>query len=185
MGVVVSRLKGSTSILHKFHEAHIIMIPNKTIMCRWSFDVDDVTCALRVLAGNLSVEGGDWWSLHACKLVLLCGELLSCFFVVRWACLEVVLCARAPVVRQCLPLRFCRCPHCLAMRVPWPPLWRVAMGAVVLWWMCRCFLIAWLLGVLGWKVLCHKVLGLAVEVSSFAGWLGVVLCCRLFGGPRS
>ena len=133
MGVVVSRLNGSTSTLHKVHAAHIIMIPNKTIMCRWSFDVDDVTCALRILVGNLSVEGGDWRSLHACKLVLLCGELLSCFFVVRWVCLEVVLCARAPVVRQCLPLLSFWCLHRLVVHAPWLPRWRVAMGAVVLW----------------------------------------------------
>ena len=59
MGVVVSRLNASTSTLHKFHAAHIIMIPNKTIMCRWSFDVSDVTYALRVLVGSLFVEGGD------------------------------------------------------------------------------------------------------------------------------
>jgi hypothetical protein len=77
MDVVVSRLSESTSTLHKFHVAHIIMIPNKTIMCRWSFDVDDVACALRILVGDLSVEGGAWRSLHACKLVLLCGELWS------------------------------------------------------------------------------------------------------------
>jgi hypothetical protein len=74
MGMVMSRLNMSTSTLHKFHAAPIIMIPNKTIMCRWSFDVDDVAGALRIWVGDLSVEGGGWRSLHACKLVLLCGE---------------------------------------------------------------------------------------------------------------
>ena len=110
------------------------MIPNKTIMCQWSFDVDTVACVLRILVGNLSVEGGGWRFLHACKLGLLCGELLSWLFVERWVCLEVVLCARAPVVRQCLPLLFFWCPHRLVVHAPWLPRWRVAMGAVVLRW---------------------------------------------------
>jgi len=59
MGMVMSRLNMSTSTLHKFHAAPIIMIPNKTIMCQWSLGVVDVTYALRVLVENLSVEGGD------------------------------------------------------------------------------------------------------------------------------
>ena len=63
--------------MHKFHVAQIVMIPNKTIMCQWNFDVDTVACVLRVLVGNLSVDGGSWWFSHVCTLGLLFEELLS------------------------------------------------------------------------------------------------------------
>jgi hypothetical protein len=132
MGAVVLWWMCLTSTLHMFHIAHVVMIPNRTIMYQRNFGVDTVACMPRILVGGLSVDGGSWWFPHVCGLGALCGVMLSRLFVECWLCLEVVLRARAPGVRQCLPLRFCWCPHCLVVRVPWLPLWRVAMGAVVL-----------------------------------------------------
>ena len=107
-------------------------MPRSTIKHQWNHDGVTVAWWFRVLVGELLAGGGGWWLPCVCGLGALCEVMLLRLFVECWFRLVVVLHVCVAGVRQCLPLLFCWCPRWLVVCVQWLPLWRVAMGAVVL-----------------------------------------------------